>query len=327
MRRREFITLISGAAAWPLGARAQQADRMRRIGVVMGYAESDPNAQVQVTAFRQQLQKLGWIEGTNIRIDLRYAADDPSRIRALAVELLGLGPDLMVSNSNLVTTILQSEIRGIPLVFVSVSDPIGSGFVTDLARPGGNVTGFANFQPSMGGKWLEKLREIAPQIERVGLMLHPEPPNIGYLKSAEAAAPSLKIKLVGLEVHNGAEIERALATFADEPHGGLIIAPNAVTFANSGLIVALAARYRLPAIYPFAFYAKEGGLISYGFDAADQFRQGAGYVDKILRGAKPADLPVQHPTKFEMIINLKTAMALGLDVSLQLQQLADDVVE
>jgi putative tryptophan/tyrosine transport system substrate-binding protein len=332
MRRREFITLLGGAAVapsllWPLAARAQQSGRMRRIGVVMGYAESNPNGQIQVTAFRQQLQKLGWIEGSNIQIDFRYAADNPARIRALAVELLGLGPDLMVSNSNLVTKILQSEVRTIPLVFVSVSDPIGSGFVTDLARPTGNVTGFANFEPSMGGKWLEILRQIAPQGERVGLMHYPEPPNFGYLKSAEAAAPSLKIKLVGLSVQSAAEIERALAMFAAEPQGSLIVAPNVVTFANSNLIVALAARYRVPAIYPFAFYAKAGGLVSYGFDAADQFRQGAGYIDKILRGAKPTDLPVQHPTKFELVINLRTANALGLDVPLHLQQLADDVIE
>jgi putative ABC transport system substrate-binding protein len=213
------------------------------------------------------------------------------------------------------------------LVFVSVSDPIGSGFVTDLARPTGNVTGFANFQPSMGSKWLEKLREIAPQVERVGFMLHPEPPNIGYLNSAEVAAPSLKIKLVGLEVHGSNEIERALAGFAGQPGSGLVIAPNVVTFANSALIVALAARYRLPAIYPFAFYVKEGGLMSYGFDAADQFRQGAVYVDKILRGVKPADLPVQHPTKFEMIINLKTAKALGLDITPMLLAEADEVID
>jgi ABC-type uncharacterized transport system substrate-binding protein len=328
MRRRDFITLFGGAAAaWPLMARAQQPERMRRIGVVMAYAGSDPNGQVQVAAFRQALQKLGWIEGRNIRIDFRYASDDSARVRALAVELLGLKPDLMVSNSNFITAILQSEVHSIPLVFVSVSDPIGSGFIKDLAQPGGNITGFANFQPTMGGKWLEKLREIAPQVERVGLMLHPEPPNIGYLKSAEAAAPSLKIKLVGLEVRNSTEIERVLATFVGEPNGGLIIAPNVVTFANSGLIVALAARYRLPAIYPFAFYAKAGGLISYGFDASDQFRQGAVYADKILRGAKPADLPVQHPTKFELVINLKTAKLLGLEMPLQLQQLADEVIE
>jgi putative tryptophan/tyrosine transport system substrate-binding protein len=327
MRRREFIILIGGTAMWPLAAPAQQRMRVRRIGVVMAYAESDPNGQVQVGAFRDQLQRLGWIEGSNIGIDFRYASDDPARIRALALELLGLGPDLMVSNSNLVTTILQSEVRSIPLVFVSVSDPIGSGFVTDLARPTGNVTGFANFQPSMGSKWLEKLREIAPQVERVGFMLHPEPPNIGYLNSAEVAAPSLKIKLVGLEVHDSNEIERALAGFAGQPGSGLVIAPNVVTFANSALIVALAARYRLPAIYPFAFYVKEGGLMSYGFDAADQFRQGAVYVDKILRGAKPADLPVQHPTKFEMIINRKTAKALGLDITPMLLAEADEVID
>ncbi len=325
MKRRDFITLLGGAAAWPLAARAQQ--RVRRIGMVMAYAESDPNGQMQVAAFREHLQKLGWTEGSNLRIDLRFGAGDPVRIRELARELLSLGPDLMVANSNLVTTILQSEVRTVPLVFVSVSDPIGSGFVADLARPGGNVTGFANFQPSMGGKWLEMLLEIAPRSERIGLVYHPEPPNYGYLKSAEAAAPFLKIALTGLPVRNTADIERALETFAREPRGGLIVAPNVVTFANSSLIVTLAERHQLPAIYPFAYYAKEGGLISYGFDAADQFRQGAVYADKILRGAKPPDLPVQHPTKFEIVINLKTAKALGLDVPWILQQRADEVIE
>jgi putative ABC transport system substrate-binding protein len=210
---------------------------------------------------------------------------------------------------------------------VSVSDPIGSGFVSELARPGGNVTGFANFQASMGGKWLEKLLEIAPRVGHVGLVYHPEPPNFGYLKSAEAAAPSLKINLEGLPVKSTTDIEQALETFSREQPSALIVAPNVVTFANSSLIVELAQRYRLPAIYPFAYYAKEGGLISYGFDAADQFRQGAIYADKILRGAKPADLPVQHPTRFEIVINLKTAKMLGLDVPLHLQQLADDLIE
>ena len=328
MRRREFISLLCGAAvAWPVAAGAQQQrERARRIGVVMGYPETNPNAQLQVTAFRKQLQKLGWIEGDNFRIDLRYGADDPKRIRAMAIELLGMKPDLMVSNSNLVTAILKSEVRDIPLVFISVSDPIGSGFVADLARPSGNVTGFANFQPSMGGKWLELLLQIAPQVERAGLVYFPEPPNIGYLKSAEAAAPSLNKKLVGLDVHSGAEIESVIATFAAEPNGGLIVAPNVVTFANSDLIVALAARYRVPAIYPFAFYAKAGGLVSYGFDAAEQFRQGAEYVDKLLKGAKPADLPVQHPSKFELVINLNTARTLGLDVPPRLLSLADEVI-
>jgi ABC-type uncharacterized transport system substrate-binding protein len=271
VKRRAFLSLLGGAAAaWPLAARAQQ--RVRRIGMVMAYAESDPNGQMQVAAFREHLQKLGWTEGSNLRIDLRFGADDPVRIRELARELLSLGPELMVANSNLVTTILQSEVTTVPLVFVSVSDPIGSGFVTDLARPAGNVTGFANFEPSMGGKWLEMLLEIAPRSERVGLVYHPEPPNYGYLQSAEAAAPSLKIALTGLPVRNTADIGQALETLGREPRGGLIVAPNVVTFANSSLIVALAERHRLPAIYPFAYYAKEGGLISYGFDAADQFR-------------------------------------------------------
>jgi putative ABC transport system substrate-binding protein len=326
VRRREFITLLGGATAWPVAARAQQ-DRMRRVGVVMAYTEKDANGQLQVAAFRQQLQKLGWTEGRNIQIDFRYAADDPSRIRALAVDLIGLGPDVMVSNSNFVTTILQSEVRTIPLVFVSVSDPIGSGFVQDLARPGGNITGFANFQPTMGGKWLEKLHEVAPQVQNVGLVMHPEPPNFGYLKSAEAAGASTKLNLVRLDVHNGAEIERAIGTVASQPDCGLIIAPNVVTFANSALIVALAARHRLPAIYPFAFFAKEGGLLSYGFDAADQFRQGAIYVNKILRGVKPTDLPVQHPTTFELVINLRTAQTLGLTISREVLLLADELIE
>ena len=326
MRRREFIAGLSGAVVWPVLARAQQRDRVRRIGVVMAYAESDPNAQMLAAAFRDEMQRLGWFEGNNLQIDFRYAADDQARIRAQAIELLGKSPDLMVSNSNVVTASLQSEVRTIPLVFVSVSDPEGSGFVTNLARPTGNVTGFANFQPSMGGKWLEMLREIAPTTNRVGLMLHPEPPNVGYWKSAEAAAPSLNIKLIALEVNNREEIEGALATFdgAGDPLSGLIVAPNVVAFANSNLIVSLAARYRLPAIYPFAFYAKEGGLISYGFDAADQFRQGAIYADKILRGAKPADLPVQHPTKFQIVINLKTAKTLGFDIPPSLLARADE---
>lgn len=328
VKRREFIRWLGGAAAvWPLATFAQSPERMRRIGVVMAYREDDPNGQLQIAAFRDHLPTLGWVEGRNLTVDVRYAKGDPSRARELAAELLRQGPDVMVSNSNLVTSILQTEVHAIPLVFISVSDPVGSGFIKELARPGGNITGFANFQPSMGSKWLEKLREMAPLVERVGLLLHPEPPNLGYLKSAQEAAASLRIGLADLSVHDAAEIEGAFATFAGEARSGLIVAPNVVSFANSELIVALAARYRIPAIYPFAFFAKEGGLISYGFDERDQFRQGAIYVDKILRGAKPADLPVQHPTKFEIIINLKTAKALGLDVPLQLQQLADVVIE
>jgi len=327
MRRREFIVGIGVAAAWPVASFAQSPERMRRIGVVMAYAEDDPNGQMQIKAFREHLHTLGWAEGGNITIDVRYAKDNEARIREAAADLLRQMPDLMVSNSNLVTTVLQTQVRTVPLVFISVSDPVGSGFVKELARPGGTVTGFANFQPSMGSKWLEKLHEVAPQVERVGLLLHPEPPNFGYLQSAQEAARLLKIKLIDLRVHDRSEIESALAEFGGEGRSGLIVAPNFVSFANSVLIVALAARYRLPSIYPFAFFAKEGGLISYGFDESDQFRQGAVYVDKILRGAKPADLPVQYPTKFEILINLKTAKALDLDVPLQVLQLADDLIE
>ena len=276
--------LVGATLAWPLDAHAQQTERIRQIGVVMGYAESDPNGQLQVAAFRQNSLGKTWLgRRAKHQIDWRYAADDPGHIRSMAEELLGLSPDVMVANSNLVTTVLQSVVHTIPLVFVSVSDPIGSGFVTDLARPTGNITGFANYQPTMGSKWLELLRQIAPRVENVGVLLHPEPPNIGYLKSAEAAAPSFNIKLTGLPVNNGAEIESALTTLAAEPNAGLIVAPNAVAFANGDLIVTLAARLRVPAIYPFAFYAKAGGLISYGFDAGDQFRQGAEYVDKFLK--------------------------------------------
>jgi ABC-type uncharacterized transport system substrate-binding protein len=324
MRRREFVVLLGGAAAWSMAARAQQP---KRIGVVMAYAESDPNGHVQVTALRQQLEKLGWIDGRNIRIDIRYAADDTARIRTVVRELLRVGPDVIVTNSNLITSIFKSEVGSTPIVFVSVSDPVGSGFVTDLARPTGNITGFANFQSSMGGKWLEMLREVAPSVERVGLIMHPEPPNFGYLKSAEEAAPAIKIRLTGLNVQSSTDIERAIEAFASENNGGLIIAPNPVTFANSGLIASLAARHRLPAIYPFAFFAQEGGLISYGFDAANQFRQGAVYVDKILRGAKPTDLPVQHPTKFEIVVNLKTAKSLGIEIPGSILARADEVIE
>jgi putative ABC transport system substrate-binding protein len=325
MNRRAFLGTL-GLLVVPVTAMAQPA-RIRKVGVVMAYKENDPTGQLQIEAFRQELRRLGWTEGSNIQIEFRYAADDAERVRALAAELLGLGPDLMVSNSNFVTTILQSEIRNTPLVFVSVSDPIGSGFVKDLARPGGNVTGFANFQPSMGEKWLEKLREIAPRVKRVGLLLRREPPNVGYLKSAQAAALSLKIDFVDLYAESRGDLERVIAGFATGVQRGLIIAPNVINFANSGYIVALAERYRLPAIYPFAFYARQGGLVSYGFDAAEQFRQGAAYVDKILRGAKPAELPVQHPTRFETIVNLKTARALGLTIPKSVMLLVDQVIE
>ena len=328
VKRREFMVLVGSAAAvCPLGAFAQSSQSMRRIVVVMAYKEDDPNGQMQIGAFREYLTSLGWTEGNNITVDVRYAGSDPVRARELAAELLQQRRDLMVSNSNLVTAILQKEVRSIPLVFISVSDPVGSGFINELAKPGGNITGFANFQPSMGSKWLEKLHEVAPHVDRFGLLFHPEPPNFGYLKSAQEAAALLKVSLVDLSVHDSVEIAKAFAAFAGDARSGLIVAPNVVTFANSALIVELAAKYRMPSIYPFAFFAKEGGLISYGFDERDQFRQGAVYVDKILRGAKPSELPVQYPSKFEIVINLKVAKVLGLDVPLHIQQLADEVIE
>ena len=329
MIRREFITLLGGAAAWPLVARAQQGERMRRIGVLMGYAESDAAAQAQVAAMRQELRKLGWDEGRNIHIDVRFPAADVAKARAVVMELISLTPDLLVSNTNLVTAVVQAEIRTIPIVFIFVGDPVGSGFVSDDARPNGNLTGFANWDsPAMVGKWLELLKEAAPHVERIGFMMHPETPALmRYFKSAEALAPALKVKLVMLGVHDADQIDRGLTSFAAERNGGFVVGPHAVTLTNRDLIVALAARLRLPALYPLAFYAKAGGLISYGFDPINQFQQGAGYVDRILRGAKPADLPVQYPTKLQLAINLKTAKTLGLELPPTLLARADEVIE
>src|SRR5215469_6134277 len=328
MRRREFVTLVGGAAAWPLAAHAQQPEQMRRLGVLMGYAETDPSAQAQVEALRQELQKLGWEEGRNILIDVHFPAADAGRVRAVLAELMSLAPDVLVTNTNLVTAVVQAEVRTIPIVFISVGDPVGAGFVSDEARPTGNLTGFANWRPSLGEKWLELLKEIAPQVERVGILMHPEEPiNAQFFKFAEAAAPKLKVKPVALAVHDADEIKRALTAFAAERNGGFIVIPHAVTLINRDLIVALATRLRLPALYPFAFYAKAGGLISYSFDPLDQFRQGAEYVDRILRGAKPADLPVQYPTKYQLVINVMTAKALGLAIPASFLSLADALVE
>jgi putative ABC transport system substrate-binding protein len=330
MKRRAFITLLGGAAAaWPLAARAQQAGRMRRVGVLMGYAESDAAAQAQVAAVRQELRKLGWEEGRNIHIDVRFPAADVGRIRAILTELMSLTPDVLVCNTNLVTAVVQAEVRTIPIVFIFVGDPVGSGFVSNDARPNGNLTGFANWDsPAMSGKWLELLKEVAPQVERVGFMMHPETPGlIRYFKSAEALAPALKVKLVALGVHDADEIERGLTAFAAERHGGVVVGPHAVTLTNRDRIVELAARLRLPALYPMAFYVKAGGLISYGFDPVSQFQQGAGYIDRILRGAKPAELPVQYPTKLQLVVNLKTAKTLGLTIPESFLLRADEVIE
>ena len=301
---------------------------MRRIGVLMGYAETDPAAQAQVAALRQELQKLGWDEGRNIRIDVRFPGTDAGRVRAMLMELISLTPDVLVTNSNLVTAVVQEEVHTTPIVFISIGDPVESGFVSNEARPNSNLTGFANWNMSMSGKWLELLKEVVPQVKRVGFMVHPETAtSFGFFKFAEAVAPALNVKPVLLGVHDADEIERALTAFAAEGNSGFIATPNSVTFTNDDLIVALAARLRLPALYPFASYAKEGALISYGIDPVNQFQQGAGYVDRILRGAKPSDLPVQYPTKFQLVVNLKTAKTLGLAIPESFLVRADEVIE
>jgi putative tryptophan/tyrosine transport system substrate-binding protein len=300
------------AAAWPLAALAQ-TDGMRRIGVLMGYAATDPAAQAQIAALRQGLQKLGWEQGRNIHVDVRFPGGNVSAVRTSLMELMRLTPDVLVTNTDLVTAAVQAEVRTIPIVFIFVGDPVGSGFVSDDARPKGNLTGFANWDsPAMSGKWLELVKEVAPQVERVGFMIQPETPAlVRYFKSAEVLASALKVKLVALGVHDAAEIERALIAFAAEGNGGLIVGPHAVTLTNRDLIVTLAARLRLPAIYPVAFYAQAGGLISYGLDPVNQFQQGAGYVDRILRGTKPADLLAHVPARLARSVEPSGPLCCG----------------
>jgi putative ABC transport system substrate-binding protein len=327
MKRREFITLIGGAAAlWPLTVQAQ-SDRPRRIAVLMGYPEGDPQAQANVRAMRQGLQSLGWIDGRNVTIDYRWAGGDPDKARAFAKELISMAPDVIVPSTNQVTAIVRQETGSIPIVFVFVGDPVGSGFIASLAKPGGNITGFANFENSTGGKWLELFSEVAPSVKRVGFIFHPDAaPNVGFYRAAEAAAPSLGMEVVSLPVHNAIEIERGIKGIA-ESNGGLIVAPHAVTVGNRDLIVGLAARHRLPAVYSDRSFAESGGLLSFGNNTADMFERSASYIDRVLKGAKPTDLPVQLPTKFELIINLKTAKELSLHVPAMMLTRADEVIE
>jgi putative ABC transport system substrate-binding protein len=328
MRRREFIGLLGlAAAAWPRTTRAQPTDPMRRVGMLMPYSEGDTEGQAVVAAFQQQLRELGWTEGRNVRFDIRWAGGDPDKARTFAKELIGLTPDVIVPSSNQVTTILQQETRTIPIVFVLVGDPVGSGYVASMAQPGGNITGFAVLENAIAGKWMEALNEIAPQVSRVGFILHPETSaNVGLLRAAEAGAPS-GVKLIALGVHNTAEIERAVTAFAAEPNGGLIVAPHAITFANRVILIELADRYRLPAVYAFRNFATSGGLISYGTNPIVMWREGASYVDRILKGVKPADLPAQFPSKYELVINNKTAKTLGLIVPPLMLGRADDIIE
>jgi ABC-type uncharacterized transport system substrate-binding protein len=329
MRRRKFITLLGTAAAWPLVSRAQQRDRMRLIGVLMGFPESDRNAQSCLAALRGALAKLGWTEGNNLRIEVRWTTGDTDRIRTLAKELVDLRPDVILGQTTPVTDALIRGTQTIPIVFVTVSDPIASGFATSLARPGGNVTGFALFESSMGGKWVELLKQIAPRTVHVALLFNPATvvPLKIYMPSIQAAASFLAIQVSTAPVHAKDEIEGVIAAQARNPGGGLIVTPDSFTTSNRELISALAARYGVPTIHNATSYAESGGLIAFGTDFVEQFRQVAGYIDRILKGAKPADLPVQNPTKFKLIINLKAAKGLDLDVPLHLQQAADEVIE
>jgi putative tryptophan/tyrosine transport system substrate-binding protein len=327
--RRKFIATLSGTAfAWPLAARAQ-GERMRRIGVLMTPAENDPDARSGVEVFRQGLHELGWSEGRNLQIDYRWGGGDVGRIKVFAKELIDLSPDVIVGHTTPSVVALRQETHSIPIVFLTVTDPVGQGFVASLAHPGGNITGFQVFEFSLGAKWMDTLKQIAPSLTRVATFFNPEtaPYYPLYLRTIEKAASSFAVELIAVEVHDDAEIERAISTLAREPDGGLIVFPDSFNVVHRQTIIALVERYRLPAIYDFRYFAVDGGLISYGTDEIDLFRRTPTYVDRILKGEKPGDLPVQQPTKFELVINLKTAKALGLTVPQTLLVAADDVIE
>jgi putative tryptophan/tyrosine transport system substrate-binding protein len=327
IKRRDFIALLSGAAVWPSTARAQQGERMRRIGVLIGLAESDPAAQPDVAAFRDALAKLGWVEGSNLRIELRWGAADPNRAKTFAK--VGRRPDAILGQSTPVTSALARETRTIPIVFALVADPIGSGFAASLAHPGGNITGFTPYESTMGGKWVALLKEIAPRTARVALLFNPATtvPIQFFMSSIQTAASSFAIQASVAPVHAKDEIEGVIAAQARDPGGGLIVMPDSFNWTNRDLIIGLAARYAVPAISDNRLDAESGGLLAYGPNFAELFRQAAGYIDRILKGEKPADLPLQAPTKFELIINLKTAKALGLTIPTSLLVSADEVIE
>jgi ABC-type uncharacterized transport system substrate-binding protein len=330
IRRREFITLLSAASVWPLSTRAQQPEKTRRIGVLVGLAERDPETRARLAGFRQGLEKRGWSENRNVRIDYRFAPDSSAdQAQALAKELIALQPDVILAQATPIVAALQQETGAIPIVFAGVADPIGSGFVATLPRPGSNLTGLMMFEASVTGKWLAMLKEIEPRLERAAFVINPKtaPFYTYYLRAAESVSPSLGIKLVPSLVGNTADIERAIESFAGVANGGLLVPPDVSAVGHRDLIIALAARYSLPAVYPFRLFVVAGGLMSYGVDFVDMFRQAASYVDRILRGDKPGDLPVQAATKFETTVNLKTAKTLGLTVPPGLLVAADEVIE
>jgi putative tryptophan/tyrosine transport system substrate-binding protein len=329
VKRRDFITLLGGAAAWPLAARAQQGERMRRIGVLVAYAESDRNGQAFVAAFREGLQKLGWTQGRNVQIETRWAAADVEAMQRFAKELVGQQPDLLLTQNTPTTTAMLQQTRSIPIVFANVSDPIGSSFVVSFPSPGGNVTGFIVAEPTMAGKWLELLKEVAPRVARVAMLFNPVSATFAeyWLNPFKAAAASFAVAAIPTPVRDTSELESVIAALAREPNGGIVVMPDAFEIVHRAEIILLAARYRLPAVYPYRFFAELGGLLSYGNDQLDNFRRAASYADRILRGAKPSELPVQAPVRYELVVNLKTAKALGLDVPPLLQQRADEVIE
>ena len=327
MKRREFITLLGGAAAWPLAAHAQQPERMRRVGVLMNWAADDPEGQARVAAFEQSLQELGWTVGRNLQIDYRWNVDT-DRIRKYAVELVALAPDIILAHASTSVASLLQATRTVPIVFVNVTDPVGGGLVDSLARPGGNATGFINFEYGTSGKWLELLKEIAPGVTRAAVLRDPAiAAGPGQLGAIQSVAPSLGVELTPVNVRDAGEIERAVTTFARGPNDGLIAPGSTGSVVHRHLIIRLAARHRLPTVYSQRLFVTGGGLISYGPDRVDQYRRAAGFVARILKGEKPADLPVQAPTKYELVINLKTAKALGLEVPPTLLARADEVIE
>ena len=330
MRRREFIFGLGGVAvASPIATHAQQQDGVRRIGVLMTQAANDPEAQARLKAFREGLAALGWIEGRNIRMEYRFAEGQTERTRAHVAELVGQAPDVLLANGRAITAAFREQTRTIPIVFVLVPDPLGDGFVESLARPGGNVTGFSNYEPAMGTKWLELLKEIAPRVTRIAILFNPTtaPYAKSFSQAIEAAPAPYRIDLTSVPVRNPREIEQAIATFANQVDVGLMVVPDLFTAGYHELIATLAATHRMPGVYPFRYFVNKGGLVSYGVVTDDLFRRSASYVDSILRGAKPADLPVQTPTKFELVINLKTAKTLGLTIPPTLLVRADEVIE
>ncbi len=333
MKRREFITLLGGAAAaspglWPVAARAQQPDRMRRVGVLMNLAGDDPAGQARLIAFAQGLQALGWTAGRNVRIDTRWSSGESENYRKYALELLALSPDVILASTSTAVAALQKASRNVPIVFVSVIDPVGAGLVASLARPGGNSTGFAVFEYGLSAKWLELLKQVAPNVTRAAILRNSATPTgIAQLAAIQSMAPSLGVELSPIGLQDAGGIEREIGAFADKGPGGLVVPSSSLAIGHRDLIVALAARYRLPTVYPFRLFVSAGGLISYGPDLIEPYRQAAGYVDRILKGERPADLPVQAPVRYETVLNLRTAKALGLELPATVLARADEVIE